>query len=91
MSSFFKPAPGTRRKVAGVSLVLGLTPLLALTPVAAQPAPASPAQNTPAQNALAKGDKQDASLPTLRVSSGSLDILHGGTVHVEGTGLSPEF
>ena len=30
-------------------------------------------------------------LPTLRVSSGSLDILHGGTVHVEGTGLSPEF
>ena len=96
MSSFFKPARGTRRKVAGTSLVLGLTPLLALTPVAAQPAPASPTQNTPvqntpAQNALAKGDKQDASLPTLRVSSGSIDILHGGTVHVEGTGLSPEF
>lgn len=101
MSSFFKPAPGTRRKVAGASLVLGLSPLLALTPVAAQPAPASPAQNTPAQNAPvqnapaqnepAQGDKQDASLPTLRVSSGSLDILHGGTVHVEGSGLSPEF
>ena len=96
MSSFFKPARGTRRKVAGVSLSLGLSPLLALTPVAAQPAPASPAQNTPAQNAPvqnkpAQGDKQDASLPTLRVTSGSLDILHGGTVHVEGTGLSPEF
>ena len=101
MSSFFKPAPGTRRKVAGASLVLGLSPLLALTPVAAQPAPASPAQNTPAQNAPvqnapaqnepAQGDKQDASLPTLRVSSGSLDILHGGTVRVEGSGLSPEF
>lgn len=106
MSSFFKPARGTRRKVAGASLVLGLTPLLALTPVAAQPAPASPAQqagkqqaalqaapvqNAPVQNKPAQGDKQDASLPTLRVSSGSLDILHGGTVHVEGTGLSPEF
>lgn len=96
MSSFFKPARGTRRKVAGVSMALGLSPLLALTPVAAQPAPASPAQNTPAQNAPvqnkpAQGDQQDASLPTLHVSSGSLDILHGGTVHVEGTGLSPEF
>lgn len=48
MSSFFKPARGARRKVAGASLALGLTqllgvsPLLALTPVAAQPAPASP-------------------------------------------------
>ena len=91
MSSFFKPALGTRRTVAGVSLVLGLSPLLALTPVAAQAAPASPAQNTPTQNAPVQGNQQDASLPTLRVSSGSLDILHGGTVHVEGTGLSPEF
>ena len=111
MSSFFKPARGTRRKVAGASLVLGLTPLLALTPVAAQAAPTSPAQqadtqqagkqqaalqaapvqNAPVQNAPVQGDQQDASLPTLRVSSGSLDILHGGTVHVEGTGLSPEF
>ena len=106
MSSFFKPARGTRRKVAGASLVLGLTPLLALTPVAAQPAPASPAQQAdtqqtgkqqaalqaaPVQNAPAQGDKQDAPLPTLRVTSGTLDILHGGTVHVEGTGLTPEF
>lgn len=105
MSSFFKPPHGAHRKVAGASLALGLTPLLALTPVAAQPAPASPAQqaapqeapaqnapapNTPAQN-VAQGDQQDASLPTLRVTSGTLDILHGGTVHVEGTGLSPEF
>ena len=101
MSSFFKPVRGTHRRVAGASLALGLSPLLALTPVVAQPAPASPAQNAPVQNAPAQnapaqigpaqGAKQDASLPTLRVSSGSLDILHGGTVHVEGTGLSPEF
>lgn len=62
MSSFFKPARGARRKVAGASLALGLTqllgvsPLLALTPVAAQPAPASPVntqqattQETPAR------------------------------------------
>ena len=96
MSSFFKPVRGTHRRVAGASLALGLSPLLALTPVAAQPAPASPAQNAPVQNAPAQnkpaqGDQQDASLPTLRVSSGSLDILHGGTVHVEGTGLSPDF
>ena len=106
MSSFFKPPHGTHRKVVGVSLALGLTPLLALTPVAAQAAPASPAQQAdtqqtgkqqaalqaaPVQNAPAQGDKQDAPLPTLRVTSGTLDILHGGTVHVEGTGLSPEF
>lgn len=93
MSSFFKPARGTRRKVAGASLVLGLSPLLALTPVAAQQtAPQEkPAQNAPVQNEPAQGNQQDASLPTLRVSSGSLDILHGGTVHVDGTGLSPEF
>ena len=97
MSSFFKPPRGAHRKAVGASLALGLTPLLslspllALTPVAAQPAPASPAQNAPVQNAPVQGDTQDASLPTLRVTSGSLDILHGGTVHVEGTGLSPEF
>ncbi len=91
MSSFFKPARSTHRKVAGASLVLGLSPLLALTPVAAQPAPASPAQNAPVQNAPVQGNQQDASLPTLRVTSGTLDILHGGTVHVEGTGLTPEF
>ena len=106
MSSFFKPPHGTHRKVVGVSLALGLTPLLALTPVAAQAAPASPAQQAdtqqtgkqqaalqaaPVQNAPAQGDKQDAPLPTLRVTSGTLDILHGGTVHVEGTGLTPEF
>lgn len=91
MSSFFKPPHSAHRKAVGVSLVLGLSPLLALTPVAAQAAPASPAQNAPVQNAPVQGNQQDASLPTLRVSSGSLDILHGGTVHVEGTGLSPEF
>ena len=56
MSSFFKPPHGTHRKVVGVSLALGLTPLLALTPVAAQPAPASPAQQAGKQQAaLAAG------------------------------------
>ena len=90
----------------GLTPLLSLSPLLALTPVAAQAAPASPAQQAytqqtgkqqaalqaaPVQNAPAQGDKQDAPLPTLRVTSGTLDILHGGTVHVEGTGLTPEF
>ena len=96
--------PASARALS-LSLLLGLSPLAGLTPAALaapdQPAPASPAQQAgkqqaalqaaPVQNAPAQGDKQDASLPTLRVSSGSLDILHGGTVHVEGTGLSPEF
>ena len=84
-------------KLRVLPLVLGLSPLLALTPVAlATPAQAAPEQQAalqaaPVQNAPVQGDKQDAPLPALRVSSGSLDILHGGTVHVEGTGLSPEF
>ena len=89
-------------RVLSLSLLLGLSPLAGITPAAlaapqeapAQNAPVQqnePAQNKPAQNKPAQGDKQDASLPTLRVSSGSLDILHGGTVHVEGTGLSPDF
>ena len=92
--------PASARALS-LSLLLGLSPLAGLTPAAlaapqetpAQNAPAQnkPAQNEPAQNTPVQGDKQDASLPTLRVSSGSLDILHGGTVHVEGTGLSPEF
>ena len=89
-------------RVLSLSLLLGLSPLAGITPAAlaapqeapVQNAPVQqnePAQNKPAQNKPAQGDKQDASLPTLRVSSGSLDILHGGTVHVEGTGLNPEF
>ena len=106
MSSFFAPRgaphhsetprhPASAR-VLSLSLLLGLSPLAGITPAALaapQEAPAqnAPVQNAPAQNEPAQGDKQDASLPTLRVSSGSLDILHGGTVHVEGTGLSPEF
>ena len=106
MSSFFAPRgaphhsetprhPASARALS-LSLLLGLSPLAGITPAALaapQEAPAqnAPVQNEPAQNKPAQGDKQDASLPTLRVSSGSLDILHGGTVHVEGTGLSPEF
>lgn len=105
MSSFFAPRgaphhsdtprhPASARALS-LSLLLGLSPLAGIAPAALaapdQPAPASPAQNTPVQNAPVRGNQQDASLPTLRVSSGSLDILHGGTVHVEGTGLSPEF
>ena len=88
----------------GLSPLAGIAPAALAAPD--QPAPASPAQqagkqqaalqaapvqNAPVQNKPAQGDTQEASLPTLRVSSGSLDILHGGTVHVEGTGLSPEF
>ena len=92
--------PASARALS-LSLLLGLSPLAGITPAAlaapqeapAQNAPAqnAPVQNEPAQNAPAQGNQQDAPLPTLRVSSGSLDILHGGTVHVEGTGLSPEF
>ena len=33
MSSFFKPARGARRKVAGASLALGLTQLLGVSPL----------------------------------------------------------
>ena len=106
MSSFFAPRgaphhsdtprhPASARALS-LSLLLGLSPLAGITPAALaapQEAPAqnAPAQNAPAQNKPVQGDQQDASLPTLRVSSGSLDILHGGTVHVEGTGLNPEF
>ena len=106
MSSFFAPRgaphhsdtprhPASAR-VLSLSLLLGLSPLAGIAPAALaapqeKPAQNAPVQNKPAQNEPAQGDKQDASLPTLRVSSGSLDILHGGTVHVEGTGLSPEF
>ena len=92
--------PASARALS-LSLLLGLSPLAGITPAAlaapqeapAQNAPAQndPVQNTPVQNAPAQGNQQDAPLPTLRVTSGSLDILHGGTVHVEGTGLSPEF
>ena len=101
MSSFFAPRgaphhsetprhPASAR-VLSLSLLLGLSPLAGITPAALAAPQEAPAQNAPAQNEPAQGDKQDASLPTLRVSSGSLDILHGGTVHVEGTGLSPDF
>ena len=101
MSSFFAPRgaphhsetprhPASAR-VLSLSLLLGLSPLAGITPAALAAPQEVPAQNAPVQNKPAQGDKQDASLPTLRVSSGSLDILHGGTVHVEGTGLSPEF
>ena len=82
-----QPAPASPSQQAGRQQA-------ALQAAPAQNAPVQqnePAQNKPAQNKPAQGDQQDASLPTLRVSSGSLDILHGGTVHVEGTGLSPEF
>ena len=101
MSSFFAPRgaphhsdtprhPASARALS-LSLLLGLSPLAGITPAALAAPQETPAQNAPAQNKPAQGDQQDASLPTLRVSSGSLDILHGGTVHVEGTGLNPEF
>ena len=73
-------------------------------PAQATPAQADPEQATPAspaaalnqrqtenqQNPAAQGE-QTNSLPTLRVTSGALRIYAGGTVHVEGTGFTPEF
>ncbi len=73
-------------------------------PAQATPAQADPEQATPAspaaalvqkqadnqQNPAAQGE-QTNSLPTLRVTSGTLKIEAGGTVHVEGTGFTPEF
>ena len=73
-------------------------------PAQATPAQADPEQATPAspaaalvqkqadnqQNPVAQGE-QTSSLPTLRVTSGALRIYAGGTVHVEGTGFTPEF
>ena len=61
-----------------------------------QATPASPAaalvqkQADNQQNPVAQGE-QTNSLPTLRVTSGTLKIETGGTVHVEGTGFTPEF
>ena len=73
-------------------------------PAQATPAQADPEQATPASPAAAlvqeQADKQQipaaqgeqtSSLPTLRVTSGALRIYAGGTVHVEGTGFTPEF
>lgn len=107
MSSFFKPARGARRKVAGASLALGLTqllgvsPLLALTPVAAQPAPASPVntqqattQETPArQMPQVQGGDPASELENidLKVTTGPLNISQGGIVSVTTSPLSAEF
>ena len=73
-------------------------------PTQVAPAQADPKQATPASPAAAlvqeQADKQQIpaaqgeqtnSLPTLRVTSGALRIYDGGTVHVEGTGFTPEF
>ena len=73
-------------------------------PTQVAPAQADPKQATPASPAAAlvqeQADKQQIpaaqgeqtnSLPTLRVASGALRIYAGGTVHVEGTGFTPEF
>ena len=105
MSSFFKPARGARRKVAGASLALGLTqllgvsPLLALTPVAAQPAPASPAQQATTQETPARqvpqvqGGDPASKLENvdLKVTTGPLNISQGGIVSVTTSPLSAEF
>ena len=86
----------------GLSPLAGITPAALATPT--QAAPEQQAQATPAspaaalvqkqadnqQNPVAQGE-QTSSLPTLRVTSGTLKIETGGTVHVEGTGFTPEF
>ena len=89
----------------GLSPLAGITPAALATPAQAAPEQqAQPAQATPAspaaalnqrqtdnqQNPVAQGE-QTSSLPTLRVTSGVLRIYAGGTVHVEGTGFTPEF
>ena len=89
----------------GLSPLAGITPAALATPTQAAPEQqAQPAQATPASPAAAlvqeQADKQQIpaaqgeqtnSLPTLRVTSGALRIYAGGTVHVEGTGFTPEF
>ena len=89
----------------GLSPLVGVTPAALATPTKAAPEQqAQPAQATPASPAAAlvqeQADKQQIpaaqgeqtnSLPTLRVTSGALRIYAGGTVHVEGTGFTPEF
>ena len=89
----------------GLSPLAGITPAALATPAqAASEQQAQPAQATPASPAAAlvqeQADKQQipaaqgeqtSSLPILRVTSGTLKIETGGTVHVEGTGFTPEF
>ena len=89
----------------GLSPLAGITPAALATPAQAAPEQqAQPAQATPASPAAALNQRQTEnqqipaaqgeqtnSLPTLRVTSGTLKIETGGTVHVEGTGFTPEF
>ena len=92
--------------LAGITPAALATPAQAASdrPTQVAPAQADPEQATPAspaaalnqrqtenqQNPVAQGE-QTSSLPTLRVTSGTLKIETGGTVHVEGTGFTPEF
>ena len=89
----------------GLSPLAGITPAALATPTQTAPEhQAQPAQATPASPAAALNQRQTenqqipegqgeqtSSLPTLRVTSGTLRIETGGTVHVEGTGFTPEF
>ena len=89
----------------GLSPLAGITPAALATPTQAAPdQQAQPTQATPASPAAALNQRQTenqqipaaqgeqtSSLPTLRVTSGTLKIETGGTVHVEGTGFTPEF
>ena len=89
----------------GLSPLAGITPAALATPTQAAPdQQAQPAQATPASPAAALNQRQaenqqipaaqgeqTSSLPILRVTSGTLKIETGGTVHVEGTGFTPEF
>ena len=89
----------------GLSPLAGITPAALATPTqaateqqaqSAQATPASPVaalnqRQTENQQIPAGQGEQTSSLPTLRVTSGTLKIETGGTVHVEGTGFTPEF
>ena len=90
--------------LAGVTPAALATPAQATPEQQAPPAQAAPEQATPASPAAALNQRQaenqqipegqgeqTSSLPTLRVTSGTLKIETGGTVHVEGTGFTPEF
>ena len=111
MSSFFQPttAQGAKtpaqknrlqntrgKKAISLSLLLGMTPALAVTPaVHADAAQATPVAAAPtasdADAATEATGISDADKIDLKVTTGTLNISQGGTVSVTTSPLSPEF
>ncbi|MFC2683673.1 MAG: peptidase, partial [Rothia mucilaginosa] len=83
------------KKAISLSLLLGMTPALAVTPaVHADAAPAKPAQTAqaaPVQVGAATTSASDADKIDLKVTTGTLNISQGGTVSVTTSPLTPEF